>query len=169
MYFYCSHPPPLFTLTFYNLHLDLTRGCSQKNINFRSTQPPFTTYARAEPASVLMNDCESGRWVIRMNKNYVEPQQRVETHSYYMMIGASAWFCCVAKIARQIMIFDLVQKCSERNNFKFESENLWTFACQKLRKKLTIALGPSSENSSGGQVFSELGPSRIIDFFLSFQ
>jgi hypothetical protein len=108
MYFYCSHPPPLFTLTFYNLHLDLTRGCSQKNINFRSTQPPFTTYARAEPASVLMNDCESGRWVIRMNKNYVEPQQRVETHSYYMMIGASAWFCCVAKIARQIMIFDLV-------------------------------------------------------------
>ena len=107
MYFYCSHPPPLFTLTFYNLHLDLTRGCSQKNINFRSTQPPFTTYARAEPASVLMNDCESGRWVIRMNKNYVEPQQRVETHSYYMMIGASAWFCCVAKIARQIMIFDL--------------------------------------------------------------
>ena len=81
MYFYCSAPtPPLFTLTFYNLHLDLTRGCSQKKINFRSTQPPFTTYARAEPASVLMNDCESGRWVIRMNKNYFEPQQRVETH-----------------------------------------------------------------------------------------
>ena len=30
MYFYCSHPPPLFTLTFYNLNLDLTRGFSQK-------------------------------------------------------------------------------------------------------------------------------------------
>ena len=23
MYFYCFHPPPLFTLTFYNLNLDL--------------------------------------------------------------------------------------------------------------------------------------------------
>ena len=78
MYFYCSHPPPLFTLTFYNLHLDLTRGCSQKNINFRSTQPLFTTYARAEPASVFEWLRRSIRWMVRMNKNSVGPQQRVE-------------------------------------------------------------------------------------------
>ena len=136
MYFYCSHPPPLFTLTFYNLHLDLTRGCSQKNINFRSTQPPFTTYARAEPASVLMNDCESGRWVIRMNKNYVEPQQRVETHSYYMMIGASAWFCCVAKIARQIMILVL-----------FRNDDLRTTTSNLNQKICARFLLPNSENS----------------------
>ena len=36
----------------------------------------------------------------------------------------------------------------KETHFKFESENCGTFAWQKLRKKLTIALRPSSENSS---------------------
>ena len=39
---YCSHPPPLFYPDFLQpVHLDLTRGCRQKNRNVRSTQPPF--------------------------------------------------------------------------------------------------------------------------------
>ena len=39
--------------------------------------------------------------------------------SYYMMIGACAWFCCVAKIARQIMIFDLDLETTSNLNQKF--------------------------------------------------
>ena len=54
-----------------------------------------------------------------------------------------------------------------KNNFKFESEKLQTFGSPKLRKKLTIALGPSSENLAGPDEYSELGPSAIVNFFLS--
>ena len=58
-----------------------------------------------------MNDCESN-----VQKQHVKHQQRVETHFLLdMMIGSCAWFCCVAKIARQTMILVLFRNDSERN------------------------------------------------------
>ena len=47
--------PPFF----YNLHLTLPNQWRTKKINFRSTDPPFMSI----------------RWMVRMNKNSVGPQQ----------------------------------------------------------------------------------------------
>ena len=53
MYFYSAHQPQLLTTFSYNLHLALPNQWRTKKINFRSTDPPFMTYVRAEVASVF--------------------------------------------------------------------------------------------------------------------
>ena len=78
MYFYSPHQPQLLTTFSYNLHLALPNQWRTKKINFRSTDPPFMTYVRAEVASVFEWLRRSIRWMVRMNKNSVGPQQRVE-------------------------------------------------------------------------------------------
>ena len=61
--------------------------------------------------------------------------------SYYMMIGACAWFCCVAKIARQIMIFDLDLETTSNLNQKIcarmlgkNSEKSWRSRWDQAQK-----------------------------------
>ena len=78
MYFYSAHQPQLLTTFSYNLHLALPNQWRTKKINFRSTDPPFMTYVRAEVASVFEWLRRSIRWMVRMNKNSVGPQQEVE-------------------------------------------------------------------------------------------
>ena len=62
--------------------------------------------------------------------------------SYYMMIGACAWFCCVAKIARQTMILVLFGNDSET---------------------------PTSRGPSGVDATSELGPSPVSSTVFKFE
>ena len=132
MYFYCSHPPPLFTLTFYNLHLDLTRGCSQKNINFRSTQPLFTTYARAEPASVFEWLRRSIRWMVRMNKNSVGPQQRVEMR--VLPYGGGSLCFSLLWLDRILEPKHLLDTCRRKDDERASSK-FWRFFVDKAGGK----------------------------------
>ena len=90
MYFYSPHQPQLLTTFSYNLHLALPNQWRTKKINFRSTDPPFMTYVRAEVASVFEWLRRSIRWMVRMNKNSVGPQQRVKMR----VLPACAFLCC---------------------------------------------------------------------------
>ena len=129
MYFYSPHQPQLLTTFSYNLHLALPNQWRTKKINFRSTDPPFMTYVRAEVASVFEWLRRSIRWMVRMNKNSVGPQQRVEMR--VLPYGGGSLCFSLLWLDRILEPKHLLDTC--RRGFRAKT---WRFPLTKLFGKL---------------------------------
>ena len=155
MYFYSPHQPQLLTTFSYNLHLALPNQWRTKKINFRSTDPPFMTYVRAEVASVFEWLRRSIRWMVRMNKNSVGPQQRVEMR--VLPYGGGSLCFSLLWLDRI-----LEPKAPSWSHFP------WTKLFGKLRKKDEARLRSTSTHPSPGEGCVDVGEERRGWTFLSF-
>ena len=165
MYFYSPHQPQLLTTFSYNLHLALPNQWRTKKINFRSTDPPFMTYVRAEVASVFEWLRRSIRWMVRMNKNSVGPQQRVEMR-VLPYGGGSLCFSLlwVDRILEPKHLLDTAWTQDERGFSKFPLIKL----VGELRKIDEARLRSTSTDPSPGEGCVDVGEERIGWTFLSF-
>ena len=132
MYFYYPHQPQLLTTFSYNLHLALPNQWRTKKINFRSTDPPFMTYVRAEVASVFEWLRRSIRWMVRMNKNSVGPQQRVEMR--VLPYGGGSLCFSLLWLDRILEPKHLLDTCRRKDDERASSK-FWRFFVDKAGGK----------------------------------
>ena len=169
MYFYSPHQPQLLTTFSYNLHLALPNQWRTKKINFRSTDPPFMTYVRAEVASVFEWLRRSIRWMVRMNKNSVGPQQRVEMR-VLPYGGGSLCFSLLwlDRILEPKHLLDTCRKDETKERRRSFDVFLWTKLVGKLRKIDEARLRSTSTHPSPGEGCVDVREERIGWIFLSF-
>ena len=161
MYFYSPHQPQLLTTFSYNLHLALPNQWRTKKINFRSTDPPFMTYVRAEVASVFEWLRRSIRWMVRMNKNSVGPQQRVEMR--VLPYGGGSLCFSLLWLDRILEPKHLLDTCRRKR----VRAKTWRFFVDKAGGKIQknrrgeVAINVHTSLHSGGMCRRQRGEDRM--------
>ena len=99
--------------------------------------------------------------MVRMNKNSVGPQQRVEMRVYHMVVGACAFLCCglIAFWSQSTFLTLVDERAFEQKRDVF----LWTKLVGKFRKIDEARLRSTSTHpsTSGGMCGRQRGEDRL--------